>query len=163
MTTRIKRIITTLFVMSLMTISVYAGGSKEMIVGERIKNDSIYDFYYTISSSTNPPEFQRYRFFSDDGKYYFYHEKREGNTWPLKEKHITQSGTIEISTSAWNDFLSLIANGSVIAREDDATSGGKGPYIYIYWKGDKDKYQVFSFSSLEKEKLFLELCHSLMK
>ena len=74
---------------------VYATGIVSRVVGATVKQKDVTEFYYTLSSSTNPPRFQRYRFYTAEGKYYFYHEKREGDHWPLREEDVTVSGTKE--------------------------------------------------------------------
>ncbi len=141
--------------------SMASAGKKEYIVGKDIALSDIKDFYYTIDASTNPPHFQRYRFSNKSGKYTFYHEKREGNVWPLDEKHITVSGTKELSEQEWRKFFSYIENGRVTKRIEDANAGGRGPWLYLYWNKDKNVYQVFNFAKLEQrrrlEKYFLEL------
>lgn len=133
-------------------------GKSEYKVGEDIAITEVKDFYHTVSASTNPPEFQRYRFTSKDGKHYFYHEKREGDVWPLTEKHITVSGTIELSDKEWNEFFDYIKGGKVTKRVDDPRGGGRGPWLYLYWTKDKDKYQVFKFEKYAKQKGFEDLC-----
>lgn len=55
----------------------------------------------------------------------------------------------------------IIEGGSVTARKDDAEAGGSGPWTYLYWSGDKDKYQVYSFESYGSQKGFEEFCKSL--
>lgn len=127
-------------------------------VGKDIKMSDIKDFYYTIDRPVNPPEFQRYRFTNKEGKYYFYHEKREGNTWPLTEKHITVSGTVELSGEQWQEFYSYVQEGKVTKRTDNAAAGGGGPWTFLYWNKDKGKYQVFAFAHAEKKQNFEKLC-----
>lgn len=133
-------------------------GRKEFIVDKDIAMTEIKDFYYTISSSTNPPEFQRYRVTNKAGKYTFYHEKREGNTWPLEEKHITVSGTVELSDKQWTEFYSYIKDGKVTKRQEDARGGGRGPWLYLYWNKDKGSYQVFEFATYGQKQGFEQLC-----
>lgn len=58
------------------------------IVGKTIKESDFKEFYYTYSSTTNPPEFQRYRIYIENGKRMFYHEKREGDNVFLTEEDI---------------------------------------------------------------------------
>ena len=127
------------------------------IVGKDIDMTEIKDFYYTIDASANPPLFQRYRFTNKNGKYTFYHEKREGNTWPLSEKHITVSGTVELSEGQWKEFFSCIKDGNVTKRVDDAATGYRGPWLYLYWEKDKDIYQVFNFANSGQRQNFEEL------
>ena len=53
--------------LSLLMIVPISGCSGEKTVGRDIKIDDITEFYYTYSSSTNPPDYQRYRFYVEDG------------------------------------------------------------------------------------------------
>ena len=41
-------------------------GGKMITVGKQIKKEDITDFYFTYDSSTDPPMFQRYRFFKEN-------------------------------------------------------------------------------------------------
>ena len=131
-------------------------GSKT--VGKNIKIDDVNDFYYTVDASTNPPHFQRYRFYAENGKYYFYHEKREGDHWPLTGEDVTVSGTVELTNDQWQQFFDCINGGKVIKRQEHLESGGRGPWLYLYWKKDKGTIQEFSFESLEKRRAFEQLC-----
>ena len=72
-------------------------GNRERVVGVDIAAEDITEFFYTYSSSTYPPDYQRYRLYKENGIYKFYHEKREGQDWPLTEAHITISGSVELS------------------------------------------------------------------
>lgn len=138
-------------------------GKNEYVVGKDIAAADIKDFYYTLSSSANPPEFQRYRFINKDGKHSFYHETREGNVWPLTEKHITISGTVKLTENQWKKFFDCVKNGKVTKRVDDAKSGGKGPWLFLYWTKDKGSYQVFDFASFDQRQGFEKLCVELKK
>ena len=135
----------------------------ELIVGKDIKESDITEFYYTISSSTNPPEYQRYRLYAENGKHYFYHEKREGDHWPLTEEDATVKGTFELTDEQWAEFFGLLEGGTVIKRQVSTDSGGRGPWLYLYWKNDKGEYQEFSFETWEKQGAFEELCEDLAK
>ena len=79
-----------------------------MEVGKRIAKESVTDFYYTYASSTNPPDYQRYRFYTENGQYFFYHEKREGDHWPLTENDVTVSGTRELTDAEWDVIIRLL-------------------------------------------------------
>ena len=131
---------------------------KEMIVGKDIKIDEINEFYFTWSGSAYPPDFQRYRFYVEDGRYYYYHETREGDHWPLTEADITVSGSRELSEEEWTKFFELLQGSSVREREDNGESGSNGPWLYLYWKGDKSRYQELSFPSWESRDLFEAYC-----
>jgi hypothetical protein len=93
----------------------------------------------------------------------FYHETREkpGEYGPTTEEDITASGTVELSDEEWNEFLVFLKEGSVSARTDSAESGDSGPWMFIYWKKDKGKYQVFDFASASEELGFEEFCAGL--
>ena len=82
-------------------------GKKELTVGADIGQEDVTEFYYTLSSSTDPPRYQRYRFFLEEGRPFFYHEKREGDHWPLRESDITVSGLLRCS---------FMCRSSVLAR-----------------------------------------------
>ena len=73
-----------------------AAASTGKTVGIDIAFEDITDFFYTYDASTAPPHYQRYRFFAEDGKHYFYHETREGG-WPQTEADITCSGAVELT------------------------------------------------------------------
>ncbi len=136
-------------------------GSGEMTVGTDIAIGDVTAFYYTYATSTNPPDYQRYLFSVEDGKRLFTHEKREGNHWPLTEADITVSGTLELTDEAWAAFFDCLKGGKVTKREEDISSGGSGPWLYLYWDGDKDAYQQFSFASWDAVKEFEALCEEL--
>ena len=133
-------------------------GNGPKTVGADVKMEDITDFYFTYDSSTNPPQFQRYRFSVKDGTYQFYHEKREGNHWPLREKDITVSGTKELSLEEWKTFFDYLKDGKVEKRKEHLESGGRGPWLFLYWKGDKGKIQEFTFASYEKRISFEKYC-----
>lgn len=137
--------------------------SGKKTVGKDVRSEDITDFYYTYSSSTYPPDYQRYRFYVEDGNCYFYHEKREGDHWPLTEEDITLSGTKELSAEEWNEFFAYLAGGMVQNRSDDAIDGDAGPWLYLYWKGDHGTMQEFTFASWEKEKEFEAYCLKMME
>ena len=136
-------------------------GKKMYTVGTDIQKDDITEFYWTRSSSTNPPDYQRYRFYAADGKYFFYHEKREGRHWPLTENDVTVSGTKELTADEWEQFFGFLKDGSVKKRSDSAESGGAGPWTYLYWKNDRSRYQEFSFASSAAGAAFEEFCRGL--
>lgn len=133
-------------------------GGKTMIVGKNISQEDITDFYFTYDSSTNPPYFQRYRLYLEEGKHYFYHEKREGDHWPLTESDVTISGKKELSEEEWENFYELLEGGTVEKRKEHLESGGRGPWLFIYWKKDKGRFQEYSFESYDKQLEFEKYC-----
>jgi len=134
---------------------------KEFVVGKDIAKEDILQFYFTYDSSTYPPEFQRYRFYTEGGKLLFYQEKREGDHWPLSESDATVTGTKELSAEEWDTMFSLLCGGTARAREEHLESGGRGPWLFLYWKGDRGKIQEFTFASYEKQREFEAFCVAL--
>ena len=92
-----------------------------------------------------------------------YHEKREGDTWPLTEKHITVSGTIELTDEQWNTFWEYIKGGTVQSRTENLDDGDDGPWLYLYWLRDPDDFQEFSFDDYGKVLDFEDFCYSLIE
>ncbi len=134
---------------------------KEFVVGKDVAKEDVLQFYFTYDSSTYPPEFQRYRFYTEGDKLLFYHEKREGDHWPLSESDATVTGTKELSETEWDEMFSLLCGGTVRAREEHLESGGRGPWLFLYWKGDRGKIQEFTFASYEKQREFEAFCVAL--
>lgn len=134
--------------------------SKKMIVGTDIAFEDITDFYYTEENINYDADYQRYRFYAEDGKHFFFHETRErkNDYGPCTEEDTVQTGTIELSDDQWSEFTALVKGGIVTVRKDTADSGGSGPWLYLYWTNDKSKYQQFSFESYETEAKFEEFC-----
>ncbi len=135
----------------------------DKIVGKDILIEDITDFYYTEENINFDAFYQRYRFYAEDGKYYFFHETRERKNdygW-CTEEDTTLIGTLVLSEEQWSAFYEIIKDGIVEKRKDSADAGGSGPWYYLYWKNDKSKYQEYSFASYENEKKFEEYCISL--
>lgn len=136
-------------------------GRRSAVVGDDIAGEDISEFYFTYDASTYPPEFQRYRLFKKDGRVFFYHEKREGDHWPLREEDATVTGTTELTGEQWDAFFDLLKGGVVRAREEHLEAGGSGPWLFLYWKNDRGKIQEYSFASYEKQCAFEKLCEAL--
>ncbi len=130
-------------------------------VGKDIAIDDITEFYWTYATSSFPPEYQRYYFHTEDGTYWFYHETREGERFPLQKEDITVSGTLELTAEEWNTFFDYLNNGTVRSREENTSSGDSGPWTYLYWKKDKGDIQEFSFESYAKASSFETFCKEL--
>ena len=133
------------------------------VVGEDVLEQEFTEFYFTRSGSTFPPYYQRFRFFAEDGKHYMYHEKREGDTWPLTEKHITVSGTIELSDEQWQTFWNYIKGGTVQSRSENLDAGDDGPWLYLYWLRDPSDFQEFRFDDYNKVLGFEDFCYGLIE
>lgn len=129
-------------------------------VGEDIGRDDITDFYYTFENINYHAKYQRYRFYTEDGAYFFYHETRERPDayGPTTEADITFSGTAELSGEEWQSFFSYIKGGTVRKRRKTSTAGDSGPWMYIYWKNDRSVCQEYSFVSYESCKDFEAYC-----
>ena len=130
-------------------------------VGTDIRIEDITEFYYTEDGSSFPPYFQRYRFYAEAGKYAFSHETREGDHWPLTQDDATVTGTLSLSEEEWAGFFEYLKDGTVTKREDDFSAGDDGPWLYLYWKNDRDSWQVFAFASYSRLKDFETYCESL--
>ena len=74
-----------------------------LLVGTDVAKADITDFYYTVDASTYPPHYQRYRFYVEDGKKWFFHESRQGGGWPQTEEDTVASGTCH------HDAVDLVA------------------------------------------------------
>lgn len=130
-------------------------------VGADVKPEDVTEFYYTVATSTFPPHYQRYRFYKEDGAYKFFHETREGDHFPLTEADATVSETVVLTETQWNAFLACIDGGSVAAREEQTDAGDSGPWLYLYWTGDRGSIQAFSFASYDAKLQFESLAESL--
>ena len=134
---------------------------RSYIVGKKPAEKDITDFYWTYSNINFNPEFQRYRFYVEDGKHMFYHEKRESDAeygW-LEEKDITDHGSMELTDEQWARFMEFITGGTIESRDaQEPTSGGSGPWTFIYWNGDRGDYQVFDFETTDKAIRFERFC-----
>ncbi len=133
------------------------------VVGEDVLEQEFTEFYFTRSGSTFPPYYQRFRFFAENGKHYMYHEKREGDTWPLTEEHITVSGTIELSDEQWQTFWDYIKGGTVQSRVENLEDGGDGPWMFLYWLRDPSDFQEYRFDDYNKVLGFEDFCYSLIE
>ena len=135
----------------------------KMTVGEGIQIDDITEFYYTYENINYNAFYQRYRFYTEDGKHMFFHETRErkNDYGPATEEDTTLTGTVELTDEQWTAFFNAISGGNVSARKESAESGGRGPWLYLYWTGDRSKNQVYEFPSLEAQKVFVDFCLAL--
>ncbi len=135
----------------------------ERITNRGIPIEDVTEFWYTKENINFDASYQRYRFYTEDGQYQFFHETRErpGAYGPATENDVTAVGTIELSADEWREVLRLLKNGTVRDREDSAVSGSSGPWTYLYWKGDKSRYQQFSFADFAEQNAFEDYCRSL--
>lgn len=144
------------------TVPISAGASPDdKTIGIDVAFEDITDFYYTYDASTAPPHYQRYRFYVEDGKHYFYHETREGGGWPQTEADITCSGTVELTDEQWSACCDLLNGGTASRREEHLESGDAGPWLYIYWRGGESEGREFSFDQPGTVLAFKEFCAGL--
>lgn len=135
--------------------------SKPRLVGTDVPLEQTTEFYWTYATSTFPPTYQRYHFYSDANGWLFYHERREGERFPLTEEDVVASGTLRLSDKDRANLFAALTDGTVRAREDAPTSGGSGPWTYLYWTGDRTVYQAFEFASRDRADAFQALCNAL--
>ena len=140
---------------------VAAAASTDKAVGIDIPLEDITDFYYTLDASTAPPHYQRYRFYTEDEKHYFYHETREGGGWPQTEADITCSGTSELTDAQWAEFCALLQDGIARAREESLVDGDAGPWLFVYWRGGEEEGREFHFVPAGGVMAFEEFCAGL--
>ena len=130
-------------------------------VGRDAAPEAITAFYSTEGASPNPPYYRQFRFQAEGGKYFFAYEVREGSHWPLTEKDVTSLVEKELSAQEWAALLRCLEGGTLTNRAEDTSTGGSGPWLYLYWTGDPDEYQVFAFADYEKAAAFESLCAAL--
>ncbi|MBR5306380.1 MAG: hypothetical protein IKU47_05600 [Oscillospiraceae bacterium] len=138
-----------------------AKGGRQRTVGTDILLSEVTEFYYTTAASANPASRQQYRFYMEGEQWWFSHEARQGSHWPLTEKDITACGAKQLSQQEYEQFTACISGGKVTKRTENADSGGRGPWLYLYWKGDKGKYQQFSFADYAAQTAFEQFCAAL--
>ena len=132
--------------------------SDEKTVGIDVPFEDITDFYYTYDASSFPPDYQRYRFYTEGGRHYFYHETREGGGWPQTEEDITCSGTVELTDEQWTAFCELLKDGAARKREESLNDGDAGPWLFIYWNGGEQEGREFYFEPWGTVLAFEEFC-----
>ncbi len=161
--TKMKHFISVLLILVLFSVlcGFAAAASAAVTVGTDIQQEDISDFYYTVDASIDPPVYQRYRFYVEDGKKQFYHESRQGGGWPQTEEDIVASGTVELTDEDWAAFFDCLRGGTVRARSDEVLDGDDGPWLYLYWTGDEGEIQEFRFASLTEQTAFEALCSRL--
>ena len=147
----------------LMAGLLLTGCKSTYTVGKDISASDIKDFYYTYSNINYNAFYQRYRFYPENGNMMFFHEtrKRENDYGPTTEEDTTLTGTSILTDDEWKTVYVLLSDGTVTKRKDDPSAGGSGPWLYLYWTKDKDKYQVFEFSSQKKQADFVTFCENL--
>lgn len=146
---------------AVLIIAAFAAKGRQRTVGTDVLLSDVTEFYYTTAASTNPASRQQYRFYMEGEQWWFYHESREGSHWPLTEKDITACGAKQLSQQEYEQFTESISGGSVTKRTENADSGSRGPWLYLYWKGDEGKYQQFAFADYAAQTAFEQFCAAL--
>ena len=155
-----------IFILILLCVLSFAGcASKEdsdvklfqktFEVGKDIERYNIKEFYYTYENINYDAFYQRYHVYKTDyGTPYFTHitRQRKDDYGPTTPEDTVKSGTIEMTDEQWEKFYELISGGTVAEREDTADSGGSGPWYFLYWDNDKEKYREYKFVSYAAEK-----------
>ena len=136
-----------------------------MTVGEDITEEDINEFFYTIENINYDAYYLRYRFYVEDGKHMFFFEERRrpDDYGPATEEDTVAKSEFELSDKEWSKFYEIISGGEVSKRDENPETGDSGPWTYLYWSGDEDKYQEFSFKSKIKGRDFEKLCERLVK
>ncbi len=134
-------------------------------VGKDILPEDVKEFYYTYENINYNAFYQRYRFYTEGGKYWFYHEtrQRQDDYGPATEEDVTAKGTVELTEAQWAEFFAYLKDGTVVKRHVSAESGDSGPWLYLYWTGDGDEYQEFSFDAGSTARAFEAFCEALAR
>ena len=122
--------------------------------------DGIYEFYHTYENINYNANYLRYLFYIEDKVPYFYYEKRErpNDYGPTTEEDITAQGTIRLNEEQWSTFSSFIEEGSYGPKKDNAVSGDRGPWTYIYFQKNPKKQLEFEFASWDRLAEFESFC-----
>ena len=119
------------------------------------------EFYYTYDASTDPPHYQRYRFYTENGACFLDHETREGGGWPQTEEDITKAGTVRLTEEERKAFFSLLEGGTIREPEPDDESGDAGPWTYLYRGRGQEEYVFPSYGARRAFEAFCEELSSL--
>lgn len=145
-------------------VGLFGKGKKEFSVNSDIPASEVKKFFYTYENINYDAKYQRYLFYTTEkGDHFFFHETREkpGDYGWLTSEDTTKIGTVLLTDEEWIEFYNLINEGTVTERVESADSGGSGPWYYLYWTKDKDKYQEYSFTDYDKKKAFEKYCINL--
>ncbi len=155
-----KLLITALFLLAAL---LPAAACADHIVGADIAEGDITEFCCVCATSTDPPLYQRYRFFTEDGQRYFEHERREGGGWPQTEADITASGTVALTDTDWAALMDCLRGGRVDSPDEEVLDGDDGPWMSLYWPGDGGTERDFRFASPAERRAFETLCDQLAR
>ena len=85
------------FLLALVLCCLTMAVCAEFIVGADIPEGDIQSFYYVYDTPFAESVYQKYLFYEDKGSKFFYHESRQGGSWPLTEENIVASGTVALT------------------------------------------------------------------
>ncbi|MBQ7455863.1 MAG: hypothetical protein IJS53_05405, partial [Clostridia bacterium] len=143
-------------------LSGLLSGKRALLVGTDIEKGQVTEFWYTYSEINYPAFYQRFRFYVEDGAYHFFYETRQKDDYgPLTEKDVTETGLITLTDAQWDTLWSFLFDGTVVKRGEATETGDAGPWLYLYWTGDKGEYQEFSFASRQQREAFEAFCEAL--
>ncbi len=136
---------------------------RDRLVGKHIKREAVLELFYTVENIHYGAFYQRYHFYREGEGFVFEHETRErpDNYGPTTKEDVTGAGSLHLTDPEAARFYELLCGGRVKKRETAKETGDRGPWIYLYWKGDKKTYQSFDFPSPEKLGAFVAFCQSL--
>ena len=137
----------------------------KMSDGSEISDGDIAEFVYTFDHIGYNAEYQRFRFYTENGKHMFFHERREirGDYGFASEKDVTRKGDFQLKQNEWQSFCSFLQNGEIRQRNDEPVDGDDGPWMYIYLKNSDSRGQEFYFADLQTRGSFEDFCESLAK
>lgn len=164
-----KKVIVVLCVLSLVLCGCRKKEETEVnsdtsrIEGTKVGMKDISDFYYTYENINYNAFYQRYRFYTEEGKHFFFHETRErkDDYGPCEKADATKKGEFELNDEQWSAFYGLIKDGKANKRNDLAEDGDSGPWMFIYSeKLVKEGYE-YHFASYDARCRFEDFCASL--
>lgn len=131
--------------------------------GRDFGSEDLNEFHYTYCFTGYPPEYLKYKLYTEDGRHMFYYEWRDESTFSFSlEGPPTAGCTEELTDEQWQEFWSCLEGGTVKSRsENNADGGDGGPEFYLYWNGDKGDIQEFSFATAARREKFEELSRNL--
>lgn len=131
--------------------------------GTEFKDSDILEFYYTYDRSGYNAEYQRYRFYSENGKHMFDHDHRQiRNDYGFAyEARPDRKGTFALKDDEWEEFCGFLQDGEISQRNDEPLDGDSGPWMYLYLDGYDSEGLVFAFASADTQLSFEEFCDSL--
>lgn len=162
-----KKTMITAFAITVILMGIFFSGceKKEETMDDTVYEleDKIADFYYTYENINYNAFYQRYRFYTDGDRKFFFHEQRQvkDDYGPTSEKDVTRKGEYELNDQEWKKFVSMLDKGTYRNRQESAESGDSGPWLYIYLKKDPSKQLEFSFPSYGELKDFEAYCEKL--